>query len=68
MKTDVAFPLKVTFENGEVESYESIEDLERNLEDFDSDLDAECSITDKYGRSVYLKLKLLEVKEISLLD
>ena len=67
MKTDVAFPLTVTFEDGSVEQFDSIESLEQDLEDFDSDLDVECSVTDKLGRPVRLKLKMLEVKELSLL-
>ncbi len=67
MKTDVEFPLTVTFEDGSVEQYDSIENLEQDLEDFDSDLDVECSVTDKLGRPIHLKLKMLEVKELSLL-
>jgi hypothetical protein len=67
METDVAFPLTVTFEDGSVEEYDSIENLEQDLEDFDSDLDVECSITDKLGRPIRLKLKMLEVKELSLI-
>jgi hypothetical protein len=68
MATDVIFPLSVTFENGEVAQYESVEDLELNLEDFDSDVDAGCRIIDGLGRPVRLKLKLLEVKELSLIN
>ena len=67
MDSDVTFPISVTFENGEVERYESVEDLELNLEDFDSDVDVECRIVDSLGRPVRLKLKLLEVKELSLI-
>jgi hypothetical protein len=67
MDTDVEFPLTVTFEDGSAGQYDSIESLEQDLEDFDSDLDAECSVADKLGRPVHLKLKMLEVKELSLL-
>jgi hypothetical protein len=67
METNVEFPLTVTFEDGEVEQYDSIESLEQDLEDFDFDLDVDCSVTDKLGRPVRLKLKTLEVKELSLL-
>lgn len=67
MNTGVEFPLTVTFENGEVVRYESIEDLECNLEDFDSDLEVECCVKDNLGRPVRLKLKLLKVQELSLL-
>ena len=64
---NVKFPVSVTFENGEVERYESGEDLELNLEDFDSDVDVECSVVDRLGRPIRLKLKLLAVKELSLI-
>jgi hypothetical protein len=60
------FPIFVRFENGEVESYESVEDLIHNLEDFDSDLNMDCEATDVWGRKVRLKLKLLDLKELSL--
>lgn len=66
METDVIFPVSVTFEDGEVERYESVEDLEHNLEDFDSDVDVECHVVDGLGRPVRLKLKLLEVKQLTL--
>ena len=66
MDSDVIFPVSVTFENGEVERYESVKDLEFNLEDFDSDVDVECRVVDGLGRPVRLKLKLLEVKEMFL--
>ena len=67
IKTDVIFPVSVTFEDGEVEQYDSIEDLEQNLEDFDSDVDVECHVKDSLGRPVRLRLKLLEVQELSLI-
>ena len=34
----IPFPITVTFENGELESFEDIDDLEMNLEMFDSDV------------------------------
>ena len=37
-----------------------------NLEDFDSDLDTGCDTRDARGRPVRLKLKLLDLKELSL--
>lgn len=66
MSTDVVFPVSTTFEDGEVEQYEDVEDLIYNLEDFDSDADAGCRVIDKLGRPVRLKLKLLELEELSL--
>ncbi len=68
MDADVIFPVSVTFESGEVERYESVEDLERNLEDFDSDVDVGCRVVDGLGRPVRLKLKLLAVEELSLVS
>lgn len=46
MSNNVLFPVRIRFENGEVEQYESTEDLEMNLEDFDTDLDTDCRVTD----------------------
>jgi len=63
---EAEFPIYVRFENGEVESYDSVEDLIFNLEDFDSDVSTDCEVRDARGRRVRLKLKLLELKELSL--
>ncbi|HKU74652.1 MAG TPA: hypothetical protein VJR02_12075 [Pyrinomonadaceae bacterium] len=60
------FPISVRFENGEIESYDDLEDLIHNLEDFDSDLQEDCEARDALGRRVRLKLKLLDLKELSL--
>jgi hypothetical protein len=60
------FPISVRFETGEVEEYEDVDDLIHNLEDFDSDLDISCDARDARGRPVRLKLKLLDLKELSL--
>ena len=66
--TNVVFPLFVRFEDGSIEQYEDVIDLELNLEDFDSDIDVACRVYDNLGRPVHLKLKLLEVKELFLLE
>lgn len=60
------FPISVRFENGEIETYDDLEDLIHNLEDFDSDVNEDCEVRDAVGRRVHLKLKLLELKELSL--
>lgn len=65
---EVAFPVRVTFPNGESESYANALDLEQNLEHFDSDRDAGCYVVDALGRPVKLKLDTLELKELSLVD
>jgi hypothetical protein len=62
----VVFPLSIQFEDGEIEQYESVEDLELNLEDFDSEQDIACSVKDAQGRSVKLKIKFLKLEELSL--
>jgi len=64
----VVFPITVFFENGEVETYEDVEDLELNLEDFDSDLSTACSVRDNLGRKVRLKLHLLELQTLELAE
>ena len=61
---EVSFPLTVTLENGKSETYESIEDLECNLEDFDSETQAGCKAIDANGRPVRLKLEVLNLKEL----
>lgn len=60
------FPIHVRFEDGEVESYDDVEDLIFNLEDFDSDVSTDCEARDARGRRVRLKLQLLELKDLSL--
>lgn len=60
------FPIYVRFENGEIESYDDVEELIYNLEDFDSDINQDCEARDALGRPVRLKLKLLDLKELSL--
>lgn len=66
MDMNVVFPITIRFEDGEVEEYESPQDLEMNLEDFDSEKDCNCEVRDKVGRPVRLKVSLLEIKELSL--
>lgn len=56
LNTEVVFPLSVTYEDGSVEQYESVEDLVANLEDFDSDIDVGCHVEDNLGCPVHLKL------------
>jgi len=60
------FPISVRFENGKVEEYEDVDHLIHNLEDFDSDVDTACDARDARGRPVWLKLELLDLKELSL--
>jgi hypothetical protein len=66
MSDTVLFPVCVTFEDGLTERYADVEDLECNLEDFDSESSPGCHIVDARGRRVVLKLKLLQLKELRL--
>ena len=66
MGGNVVFPISILFENGEVEEYQSPEELEMNLEDFDSEEDRNCEVSDKLGRPVRLKVSLLKIKQLSL--
>jgi len=68
MTTNVVFPISIQFENGEIEEYKDVEDLELNLEDFDSDVDSDCQVRDAIGRPVYLKVKLLKLQELKVAD
>ena len=63
----VAFPITVRFEDGEMEEYESVEDIEQDLEDFDSDEATDCQVRDALGRLVRLRVKMLELEELSLI-
>lgn len=56
MKAEVVFPISVKFENGEIETYDDVEDLETNLEVFDSELATDCEVKDRLGRHVRLKI------------
>jgi hypothetical protein len=67
LDTEVVFPISVTFEDGSVELYESIEDLALNLEHFDSSRDIDCRVQDNLGQPVHLILKLLDVQELRLI-
>ncbi len=64
METEAYFPITIQFEDGETEQYGSIEDLEMNLEDFDSDLDINCQVLDRFGRPMRLKIKLLKLQHL----
>jgi len=65
MDDDVVFPISIRFEDGEVEEFQNREDLELNLEYFDSEKACDCEVRDKLGRRVQLKVHALEIKEIS---
>jgi len=65
MDADVVFPISIRFEDGEVEEFQNREDLELDLEYFDSEKARYCEVIDKLGRRVRLKVHALEIKELS---
>ena len=65
---DPVFPISVRFEDGEVEEYNDVEELVTGLEDFDSDIDSACDLRDYMGRQLRLKLKLQELKDLSVVS
>jgi len=60
------WPILVTFEDGSQEQYKNEEELECNLEFFNSDQDKNCKVTDANGDNVYLLLSNLKIKELKL--
>ncbi len=66
IENKVYFPLTVRFEDGQSEIYENQEDLELNLEDFDSEKDIQCEVRDALGRKVHLKIDLLSLTTLEL--
>lgn len=64
----VEFPISIRFEDGAVEEFQNREDLELDLEYFDSEKCRNCEVTDKLGRRVRLKVHALEIKELLLSD
>jgi hypothetical protein len=69
MRGEVVFPVYVTFEDGEVESFDDVEALETNLEVFDSESATGCEVRDHLGRHVRLKInEALVLEELSPAD
>jgi hypothetical protein len=62
----VQFPIRVTFEDGQSETYSSIADIELNLEDFNSSEAKHCKVEDAMGRPVLLHVSLLKLRELRL--
>lgn len=56
MDKQVVFPISVKFEDGTMQAYKDVEDLETDLEVFDSDLATGCEVRDALGRPVRLKV------------
>jgi len=63
--SQVVFPIIVTFEDGSRDEYNDIAEIECNLEDFDSEQETRCYVVDQMGQELNLRVKLLSLKEIS---
>ena len=62
------FPIRVLFEDGSIDTFDSVSDLETNLEVFNSDLSPNCAVTDALGRKVRLRIdNSLVLQELALL-
>jgi|GEM_PF-1986462 len=55
------FPIKVIFEDQSAELFDSKQDIEQNLEDFNSDTDVNCQVFDANGVKVRLIVALLQL-------
>lgn len=66
MKSDVAFPITVTFEDGTTETYDNAVSVECDLEYFDSKQATGCSVVDAHGRRLRLKVDMLELQILEL--
>ncbi len=62
------WPLFVTFEDGTIEKYKDEEDIECNLEFFNSNQDTDCKVTDSDGKEVFLVLQNLRIEELKLIN
>jgi hypothetical protein len=69
VSAEVVFPISVKFEDGTIETYNDVEELETDLEVFDSELATECEVRDYQGRRVRLRVgENLVLEELSLVD
>jgi len=67
LESEPVFPISVRWDSGEVDSFESVESIETDLEVFDSEKTPECEVTDVLGRRVRLRVNdRLELEEFSL--
>jgi hypothetical protein len=68
MEPDVVFPISICFDDGEVQEFQNCEDLELDLEYFDSEKATDCIVTDKLARRVRLEVYSLRIKELSVAE
>ena len=66
----LVFPIQFRWvRSGEVEQFDSLEDVEWNVEDFDSDSDgSEARVTDAKGRAVRIRISVLSTEIFELLQ
>ena len=58
------WPLKVTYEDNSEEEFANQEELECNLEYFNSAYDSGCKVYDDTGNEVHLVMEELAIKEL----
>lgn len=69
MSANPVFPISVKFEDGTIETYNDVEELETDLEVFDSELATDCEVKDYHGRPVRLRVgENLVLEELSLVN
>jgi hypothetical protein len=69
MDDQVKFPILVKYEDGTIDTFNNIGQLETDLEVFDSASATDCEVRDACGRRVRLKVgDNLILEELSLLD
>ena len=62
----IKFPVSVTFDDGTTDVFDDIEDLECNLEHFDSERAPGCTVLDAQGQRLVLRIELLHLEELRL--
>ena len=62
MHTDIKFPVKLVDIDGQVTSFEDIDHLICNLEDFDSENEPYDSLVDSNGNNLRLEMSMMRIK------
>lgn len=64
----VEFPLALKWEDSTFQVFHDIGDIQCNLEDFDSDKEPDCRVTDARGRRVTLKVSMTWIEVLQYAD
>lgn len=63
---EIQFPLRMLWDDGSVSEYKDLVHLQLNLEDWDSELEPECHLTDAKGRRISAKLSMTAIERLEL--